>query len=246
MKELKDIVSESLLDDEDDIMNAGMDVIRENIKKWIFENYLVIKSSVRVLKKPNKDGKFIVNADHAIFKYNSKSDHLTNGLFVWGAIKNQFVCKGSNIISLEGAPKKVNGNFDCSECEKLTSLEGAPEEVNGNFSCWWCSKITSLKGAPGIVNGDFICCSCDSLKTLEGAPKIVGKDFSCSSCDSLKTLKGSPEIINGDYWCTDCGSLKSFSGAPETIRGKFHCYRCKSLTITTKDQPTVGGAEWIG
>ena len=245
MKELKDIVLESLLDDEDDIMNAGVEVVKDSIKKWIFDHYLVIKSSVRILKKPNKDGKFIVNADHAIFRYNSKSDHLTNGLFVWGTIKNQFVCKGSNIVSLEGAPKKVGHSFDCSECERLTSLEGAPEKVTGDFKCSWCKSLKDLKGAPMIVGGDFICSTCQSLTTLKGAPKIVGADFSCLGCDSLKTLEGSPEIVNGNYWCTDCDSLKSFAGGPKNIGEKFYCYRCKSLTITTKDQPTVGGAEWM-
>jgi hypothetical protein len=35
---------------------------------------------------------------------------------------------------LQGGPKKVGGNFDCSD-NQLTSLQGAPREVGGSFYC---------------------------------------------------------------------------------------------------------------
>ena len=38
------------------------------------------------------------------------------------------------LTSLVGAPKRVNGDFVCSN-QKLTSLKGSPEVVNGFFSC---------------------------------------------------------------------------------------------------------------
>jgi transcription elongation factor Elf1 len=58
------------------------------------------------------------------------------------------------LTSLKGAPKEV-GRFDCSYCVSLTSLEGAPEKVKGNFNCKSCGtrfagedikKLSDIKG----------------------------------------------------------------------------------------------------
>ena len=152
----------SLLDDFDALDKNLNDNIEKEVKKWILDNYQVIPSSLRILKRPNKDGKLIVNTNHAIFNSDSKS--LTNGMFVWGKIKNQFVCSRSLITSLEGAPEKTGGSFDCSYCSSLKSLEGAPEEVGGNFSCDYCKSLTSLEGAPKKVKGSFDYSRCNSLK----------------------------------------------------------------------------------
>ena len=176
---------ESLLDDFDALDKNLNDSIEKEVKKWILDNYQVTPSSLKILKRPNKDGKLIVNASHAIFNSDSKS--LTNGMFVWGKIKDQFVCSRSLITSLEGAPQYVGGFFHCSNCNSLTSLEGAPQYVGGHFNCGDCDSFKSLEGAPKEVSGSFYCLSCDSLKSLEGAPNEVGGNFDCSECDSLKS-----------------------------------------------------------
>ena len=47
------------------------------------------------------------------------------------------------MISLDCGIKTVVGYFVCSKCENLTSLEGAPEKVGGWFDCRNCgSKFT--------------------------------------------------------------------------------------------------------
>jgi len=81
----------------------------------------------------------------------------------------------TNITSLEGAPKIVNGSFYCHNT-KLTSLEGAPNTVNGKFWCY-ITDITSLEGAPKTVQGFY--CHNTKLTSLEGAPKIIKGSFWC-------------------------------------------------------------------
>ena len=35
---------------------------------------------------------------------------------------------------------KVTGKFDCMGCEQLNTLNGAPKEVGGNFDCSFVGK----------------------------------------------------------------------------------------------------------
>lgn len=110
----------------------------------------------------------------------------------------------------------VNGDFDCSVCTELISLEGAPEKVDNNFTCSECSSLTSLKGAPQIVGGDFVCDAC-LITSLEGAPKKVGHYFTCYSCEKLASLEGAPEEV-GEFYCIACKGLTSLVGLPKIIK----------------------------
>jgi len=102
-----------------------------------------------------------------------------------------------NLTSLEGAPKIVNGYFDCSD-NKLTSLKFAPEKV-GSFRCT-DNELTTLEGAPQSVDGDFKCVN-NNLQSLKGAPKIVNGWFDCS-INELTTLEGAPKEVNGVFYCS--------------------------------------------
>lgn len=220
MKNLQEYIKESLLDDFDTLDKNLNDSIEKEVKKWILDNYQVTPSSLKILKRPNKDGKLIVNASHAIFNSDSKS--LTNGMFVWGKIKDQFVCSRSFITSLEGAPQYVGGFFHCSRCDSLKSLKGSPEKVGNSFYCNGCNSLKSLEGAPKEVDGSFCCDDCDNLKSLEGAPKEVSGGFYCYNCKSLKSLKGAPEKVGANFDCSRCNSLKSIDIPSTTkIKGKI-------------------------
>ena len=93
----------------------------------------------------------------------------------------------------------IDGDFSCLECKELISLEGAPEKVEGCFSCKECPKLTSLVGAPKEVDGFFSCGFCKNLKSLEGAPEKVGRWFACAGCDSLTSLEHLPKEIGTLY-----------------------------------------------
>ena len=115
----------------------------------------------------------------------------------------------------------VNGYFDCSFCNSLISLNGAPKKVEGSFSCANCDKLVSLENAPEIVEGDFFCHDCKNLTSLTGAPKKIEGSFSCANCDSLKSLEGAPEIVGGYFNCANCNSLVSLDEAPKNVGSSF-------------------------
>ena len=103
---------------------------RNEMAKWIKDNYWVIDRFIKVGKKPNRQGLFEVSisgkddisAKQGITK-------LTNGKFIFKKAHN-FVCRGCKLLeSLEGAPMEVD-TFDCCGCIKLTSLEGCPQKSN--------------------------------------------------------------------------------------------------------------------
>ncbi|HDR9764138.1 TPA: hypothetical protein ACK3Q6_002691 [Burkholderia cepacia] len=74
-----------------------------------------------------------------------------------------------------------------NKCCGLISLEGAPEYVGGNFDCS-DNELNSLNGAPKHVEGDFVCVSC-SLETLNGLGEVKGKlNIQCNPGLSLSEI----------------------------------------------------------
>ena len=72
---------------------------------------------------------------------------------------------------------KVKGRFEMSWC-KATSLEGCPKWVGGDFQCT-NNFLFTLEGGPEYVGGNFYC-SNNKLTSLDGCPNHVGEDFYCS------------------------------------------------------------------
>jgi hypothetical protein len=67
----------------------------------------------------------------------------------------------------------------------LKTLEGAPQKVGGSFDCKGCTGLKTLEGAPQKVGGSFDCKGCTGLKTLEGAPQEVGIRLDFADCTGL-------------------------------------------------------------
>ena len=119
MKSLYTILNESILDDEDVLLDPERDKLI--IESWIKDNY-TIKGHLKI----NDDHTVDCSGDVTIKNTNIES--LTNGLFRWGKIGGDFSCSWSkNLTSLEGAPKEVGGYFDCEDNPKLHSLDGIGE-----------------------------------------------------------------------------------------------------------------------
>lgn len=193
MKSLKDIILESLDDNNEEI---------KQIKDFIKKNYSR-SLNIRVSKEKNSDDKYIVTCTNNYVELSQDATAITNGIFVWGEIPGSFDCAmNDNIDTLYGAPVKVGGYFSCSECESLLSLEYAPKEV-GTFTCSKCNSLKSLEGGPEIVHDSYSCSKCKSLISLKGSPKAV-KYFRCDGCKSLKSLQGCPKDID-KIKCNDCG-----------------------------------------
>ena len=192
MNALRSYISESLLD------MGNVDNADALIEEFLKENYKITGSYTIT------DG--IVDVKGSIVAISKDITSLTNGMFRFGEIKNNFYCINCpSLTSLEGAPRKVGRDFDCSRCKKLKSLEGAPEVVERHFYCINCDSLTSLEGAPQKVYNGFFCNYCQSLTSLKGAPKKTGGEFSCSNCDSLVSLIGAPEEVGGSFDCRNCG-----------------------------------------
>ena len=220
MINLKEYISESLFDIEDNIDNVDKN-IKDQIKQFLNDNF--DKAFLyKISDKPNADGKYEVSSSNNITVENKKITSLTNKSFIWTT---------------------VDGDFDCSDCKSLKSLEGAPKEVE-NFSCTNCTSLKSLEGAPKEVGGSFFCKYCNLLTSLEGAPKEVGKDFHCRYCNSLKSLQGAPKEVGGNFSCTNCTSLKSLEGAPKEVYGDFLCSYC-GIKFTTDDVKKVSNVKGI-
>lgn len=103
-------------------------------------------------------------------------------------------------ISLSKLPfkfGKVSGNFELIYIEGLISLDGCPREVGGNFECYSCN-LTSLKGGPDEVGGNFVCRN-NELTSLEYCPSEVGGNFYCEN-NKLTDIDISTNIV-GDLKC---------------------------------------------
>ena len=231
----------------DKIIQKAMKELKEPqpIKDINLEDYIIKNQDGTVGLSLVKKGIYLEDGEYNIVGKPIKDiieSYIKNGRFTvkfkewdWN-----FDCSYLDLISLEGAPEKVGGVFDCGHCRELTSLEGAPKEVGKHFYCDSCSSLTSLKGAPEKVGGAFACSNCDRLISLEGAPKKVGVDFYCCSCYNLTSLQGAPKEVGVNFYCNACISLSTLEGAPEKVGKNFDCSFCGKLTSLEGAPKEVG------
>ena len=132
MKTLKDYINEASLLDIEGTMEAGDEVIKKIIEKWINDNFKV--KDLKISDNPNSDGLYEVSAKY-VKVFNKNITSLTNCLFVWKEVKEYFDCYGCNsLTSLECAPKEVCGNFYCYNCSSLKSIDlPATTKINGKI-----------------------------------------------------------------------------------------------------------------
>ena len=119
-------------------------------------------------------------------------------------------------------------NGDISVSKDTQSLEGAPKIVKGDFDCSYCNRLNTLKHSPEIVEGKFICKRCKNIEYLDCKTKVVKGFFNCSECNNIKSLQGAPEIIEGDFNCYWCDNLETLEGAPKKCKA-FNCVGCDKL-----------------
>ena len=206
MKKLKNYIknyinesylNESAWDIEDNIEDDNKELVLNEVKKFIKDNYDIVDINSCEFVFDEKKNKYIISYNQGII-LKSNSKQLTNGLFEWNV---------------------VGGNFYCSNRLELESLEGAPREVGGHFMCF-SNKLTSLEGAPEKVGKNFDCSACENLTSLEGAPKEVGRIFYCQECINLKTLEDAPEKVGNEIFCVNCNNLK----ITDSDREKYKIY----------------------
>ena len=114
----------------------------------------------------------------------------TEGTFVkFNVWHGNWNCNGSKFM-YDHCPKKVIGDFNCSNLE-LTTLEGLQlKQIRGSFICQ-NNHLTSLKGAPELIGQSNLLASHNDLTTFEGMPEVAGlldvsKNPELKSYDGLK------------------------------------------------------------
>lgn len=245
MKDLKTIICESLLDDEEEIGKNVEINIKTKIKQFLKDNY---KGRCKISKTPDSDGKYIVDCEGDLICRNKVHDSITNDFFKFGVIKGDFIFKGtSKITSLEGGPIEV-GNRCWYHNVNVETLEGAPKIVK-YFECI-SENLISLNGCPEHLIGFSI--SSPKLASLKNSPRTV-EVYICQDCIKLKNFEGMPNTVT-DLYCQHCLGLESFEGCPNelNILAMDDCYQFSKKDITKVHFPKRiksiynGNCGWIG
>ena len=111
-------------------------------------------------------------------------------------VTKDFNCSKNKLNSLFDGPTEA-GEFDCSH-NTLKNLSYAPKEVKGSFNCSF-NELTSIKGSPRTIKGHFNC-SDNKLVSLKGGPKYIDTLFDCSH-NFIERLIGGPVAVGHDYIC---------------------------------------------
>lgn len=143
----------------------------------------------------------------------------------FGVVDGDFIIDNTNIESLDGSPKRVNGNFDFS-ISLVRSLEGSPRYVGGDFM-GSINSIESLNGCPEIIKGSLFL-SRNELKNLSGITKNIGFSLDVSG-NFLNSLEGCQEKIEGNFNCSDNKNLENLVGGPMEVGGDYRCERNLNL-----------------
>ena len=131
-----------------------------------------------------------------------------------------FGCANKNLKSLIGSPKKIEGEFDCSNNPELTSLIGAPQQGVTDFSCCNNPKLESLIGAPREVRGFY--CTKTAITSLIGAPQKITGWFECKNNPGLISLSKIHLYIH------EIDGILNFYGSPikSNILGLLKIKKC--------------------
>lgn len=185
-----------------------------------------------IIKPIDKGSYYLSEGDVNLSKMNLKTLKFFDKPWI---VEGDFECSFNQLTTLEGAPRKVGGNFGGNN-SLLKTLKGAPQQVGGNFTCAF-NQLTTLEGAPQKVGGDFYCMNA-KLTTLEGAPQEVGGGFYCQN-NQLQTLKGAPRKVGGDFYCSE-NQLTTLEGAPQRVVWGFDCDRNQLTTLEGAPQEVEG------
>jgi hypothetical protein len=141
-------------------------------------------------------------------------------------VDGYFDISNNNLTTLEGCPKTVTKDFNCSK-NKLNSLFECPVEV-GDFDCSH-NQLKTLSYSPKEVRGSFDC-SFNELTSIKGSPRTIKGHFNCSD-NNLASLKGGPQYIDTYFDCSD-NFVERLTGGPVSVG---HDYICNGNNLTDLD-----------
>ena len=187
---LYDFVMESILDDEDDLMNQTDNAVS---KEW-FDEYATGDFKVKISKKgiTKVTGNLIIKGYDGETFPNINIDEFNGSLTIE---------KCPNLVSTEGLFKqyfhKLIGNLTINNCPKLTKLS-CPFSIEGNFYLTGNSSLKSLEGAPTMVYGEVYIMKNGKKFNEEQIKKYIEYigDFICCSEDEIEADVNESEELN--------------------------------------------------
>lgn len=89
--------------------------------------------------------------------------------------ENGSIClsQNRNLVSLEGCPDTIAGEFAVSDCNALSTLEHGPKKVGRNYKVDTCSKITAIDGIAKEIGNHLILSNNRDLESLKGVHKMI-------------------------------------------------------------------------
>lgn len=214
MKKLNEHLIESLLDDEEELVNDDNILIDQFLK----DNY-EIDGAYTI-----KNGIVDVNGNVRLsIKVQRNITDLTNELFKFGIVTGNFVIMGcKKLKSLKGCPYKVN-SFHCYNCSELENFIGAPSKIDDFMGASGCTNVISLIGLPKTVKKIDLS-GCKKLKNLE---YISDSDiYVLNECIKLESLKGLPSNHKFSLYISNCKKLRSLEGCYKHMH-YLNISRCK-------------------
>lgn len=174
-------------EDGDPIRDMGIGV-DQLIHRWMDE-HRISKHKYRI----SKDKK-IIGDDTIILSGMNIGDFPE--FINFGHINGGFHCDNSNMTSLRGCPRLVQGSFFCSRnMLKGDSLIGGPQQVIGSYAASDCG-LESLEGIAFKIEGD-IYIDGNSLYSLEYLPNEIQGSLHMIG-NPIRTLEHFPTNIYGD------------------------------------------------
>lgn len=203
MIDLKKYIKESLLDDEEDLIDRVNTkfLVEEWLKKYNVKNYRLQERS---------DGFFEINVKGSVRIWGLMEDFPEYIKF--GRVTGNFSISDSSLTSFEGFPRSV-GILKISNCKLPDTLEGISKEITGELQLGTLD-IKSLKGLPDKIKKVTIG-YCSKLISLEGLPKTI-TSLELYSCFSLISLEGCPSNIN-DLTINNCPYIISLEGIAKRV-----------------------------
>lgn len=155
----------------------------------------------------------------------------------FGEVSGSFDIEGIPVVSLQGCPNMVGGDFLCGKNKHLYSLMYAPMFVTGSFCCRHNTQLQDLTGGPVTVGSYYNCFGCKSLTSTKGVAlqigHVFGGDLHLVGCTGLTKMTGGLDI-SGSLKLSHCAALQTINTQLPIKCSELHIHDCPNLEISVQ------------
>ena len=154
--------------------------------------------------------------------------------FQFGIVTGDFtITNFSELMSLEGFPKKIGKSLDITRCNKLKSLKGITQDIGFSIYMVGLEGIESLEGLPEIIKGSLYINIFRNLKSLKGISKEINGDIFISQNPKLR----------GHLQLFEVKGIKRIDLGNEKVNKIFNKYYPKKDMLNCQDELIEAGFE---